>query len=257
MPRARASTELFTPIRTESAVGAVVDQIIDHIQAGHLPDGSLLPGERQLAVAMQVSRRTIREAIETLEDAGVVSVAPGPAGGTRIASIWIPDSLTNHPAPASAGEVFQILEARRVIEPRVAQLAALRATDEDFGIMGETVQLQRENQHDRWRLNQGNAIFHRQMWRAARNPELESAMRSIYRRLSAAFFDALEQDEASHESSVGIDLHEETLEAIMSGRPELTDEVMDRHLAYLERRCEVAYGRARIPGIPGFLLSAD
>jgi GntR family transcriptional regulator, transcriptional repressor for pyruvate dehydrogenase complex len=256
LTRRRVSPELLTPIQTESAVQAVVDQIIDHIRAGRIAKGALLPGERQLAVAMKVSRRTIRDAIEVLQDAGVVTVAPGPAGGTSIASIWIPDSLSNDAPFTSAGEVFQALEARRVIEPRVAQLAALRGTDEDFEIMRQTIELQMTHQHDKWKARQGNAIFHRQLWRASRNPELEAAMRSIYRRLSPAFIAALDQDESSESECVAIDLHRETLEAIMSGRTDLTEEVMDRHLAYLERRCEQAFGRARIPDIPGFLVAS-
>jgi DNA-binding FadR family transcriptional regulator len=258
-PRQRARLELFAPIRTGSAVDAVIDQIVDQIRSGRLPEDILLPGERQLALAMNVSRRTVREAIEILQDAGVVSVSPGPAGGTRIASIWIPDSLTEDPGGplSSAEDVFHVLEGRRVIEPRVAQLAALRGTDEDFRIMRETIELQRANQDDRWRVNQANAIFHRQLWRAGGNPELEAAMRSIYRRLSGVFFAALEQDETSDSTSVGIDLHEETLEAIMRGRPEEAEEVMDHHLAYLERRCEAAYGRARLPHIPDFLVGRE
>lgn len=257
MTRRRISPELLTPIETESAVQAVVEQIIDHIRAGRIAEGVLLPGERQLAVAMKVSRRTIREAIELLQDAGVVAVAPGPAGGTSIASIWIPDSLSKGTPFTSPDEVFQALEARRVIEPRVAQLAALRGTDEDFAIMRQTIELQSKNQHDRWKARQGNAIFHRQLWRASRNPELESAMRSIYRRLSGAFIEALDQDESSDSADAGIQLHIETLEAIMSGRTDLTEEVMDRHLAYLERRCERAFGRARIPDIPSFLVAGQ
>ena len=82
-------------------------------------------------------------------------------------------------------------------------------------------------------------------------------MRSIYRRLSGAFIEALDQDESSDSSGVAIKLHVETLEAIMSGRPDLTEEVMDRHLAYLEHRCELAFGRARIPDIPGFLVAGQ
>jgi DNA-binding FadR family transcriptional regulator len=257
--RRRASLELFAPIRTGSAVEAVIDQIVDQIRSGRLPQDTLLPGERQLALTMNVSRRTVREAIDVLQDAGVVEVSPGPAGGTRIASIWIPDSLIDGPGDplSTAEDVFHVLEGRRVIEPRVAQLAALRGTDEDFRIMRETIELQRANQNDRWRVNQANAIFHRQLWRAGGNPELEAAMRSIYRRLSGAFLAALEQDETSDSTSVGIDLHEETLEAIMRGRPEDAEEVMDRHLAYLERRCEAAYGRARVPHIPAFLVGPD
>lgn len=252
----RTPVEQFSPIETESAVDAVVDQIIDRIRSGELTDGSVLPGERQLAVAMSVSRRTLRSAIEVLEDAGVVQVSPGPAGGTRVASIWIPHSLDRDQGPTSTGEVFQVLEARRVIEPRVAQLAALRGTDADFQIMRRTIELQSANQNDRLKRHQGNVIFHRQLWRAAGNPELETAMRSIYRRLSGAFFAALEQDESSASTDAAIALHYETLEAIMSGRPDRTEEVMDRHLAYLESRCEIVYGRARIPQVPDFLLTS-
>ena len=51
------------------------------------------PGERRLATAMGVSRHTIREAIEILQDAGVLAVEPGGSGGTRVASIWMPESL--------------------------------------------------------------------------------------------------------------------------------------------------------------------
>jgi GntR family transcriptional regulator, transcriptional repressor for pyruvate dehydrogenase complex len=254
--RTRVAIEVFTPVRTSRAVDSVVDQIVDRIRSGRIRDGELLPGERQLAAAMQISRRTVRDAIEILQDAGVVAVSPGPSGGIRVASIWVPDALTSNPDPISTAQVFEILEARRVIEPRVAQLAALRGTDTDFRVMDETIELQRANQHDRWRLNEGNALFHRQLWRAGRNHELESAMRSIYRHLSGPFHAALEQDETSDSPSIGIDLHEETLQAIMRGQPDEVEEVMDRHLAYLERRCEVAYGRARIPGIPDFLLGS-
>jgi GntR family transcriptional repressor for pyruvate dehydrogenase complex len=254
-PRLRTPATNFSPIQTDSQVDAVVDQVIDHIRSGDLPSGTLFPGERQLAVAMHVSRRTIRNALEILQDAGVVHVSPGPAGGTRVASIWIPDSLERDEGATSADEVFQVLEARRVVEPRVAQLAALRGTDDDFRVMRETIELQTANRQDRWKVNQGNVIFHRQLWRAARNPELEAAMRSIYRRLSGAFFSALEQDETSGSTDHAIGLHVSTLDAVMSGRPDLTEEAMDQHLAYLENRCEVAFGRARVPEIPGFLLA--
>jgi DNA-binding FadR family transcriptional regulator len=252
----RAPLDLFRPIQTESAVSAVVEQIVDHIRAGHLAEGSVLPGERQLAVALAVSRRTVRDAIESLADAGVVTVAPGPSGGTSVASIWIPDSLSRSDPPTSPDEVFRVLEARRVIEPRVAQLAALRGTDEDFEIMRRTIERQREHSRDSWKVSQGNAIFHRQLWRAARNPELESAMRSIYRRLSPAFVEAITQDSTSEEPEEGIDLHRETLEAIRRGRADVIEEVMDRHMAYLECRCENAFGRGRVPEIPAFLRGA-
>ena len=81
---------------------------------------------------MEVSRRTIRQAIGVLADAGVLSVQPGPSGGIRVRSIWLPAEITEQGVPLSPDGVIEVLEARRTIEPRVAQLAALRATDADF-----------------------------------------------------------------------------------------------------------------------------
>ena len=149
-PKRRAAVELFHPVKPERAVDAVVEQILDLIQAGRIGDQYLLPGERRLATAMAVSRRTVRDAIEILQDAGVLAVEVGGSGGTRVASIWIPESLSGEPGPRDAQDVFTALEARRVIEPRVAQLAALRGTSQDFDAMGETIELQVAHQHDWW-----------------------------------------------------------------------------------------------------------
>jgi len=127
---------------------------------------------------MRVSRRTVRDAIETLQDAGVLAVEPGSGGGARVASIWIPEELSDDVEALGAEEVFRALEARRVVEPRVAQLAALRGTDADFASIREAIELQRANQRDWWQVTQGNVLFHCLLWRAARNPDLEVAMLS-------------------------------------------------------------------------------
>lgn len=257
-PARKVSVEHFAPVQATTVVQEVMDQIIDGIQSGHLPQGALLPGERQLSAAMHVSRRTLREALNTLQDVGLVTVAPGPAGGTRIASIWAPSASWGDAGDtATVTQIFLALEARRLIEPRVAQLAALRGRDEDFCIMRETIDLQRANSQDQWRRIQGNAIFHRRLWRAAHNPQLESAMRSIYRCLSGAFLHALEQDVTSESPEIALDLHEATLSAVMRGSPDEIDQVMQGHLAYLERRCEIALGRARLPRTPDFLSDVE
>jgi DNA-binding FadR family transcriptional regulator len=109
----------------------------------------------------------------------------------------MPESLVGDREPPDAEKVFEALEARRVIEPRVAQLAALRGTTQDFDAIRKTIGLQRTNQSNWWQITQGNVLFHRLLWRAARNPELESAMRSIYRSLSGPLYSVLSHDEDS------------------------------------------------------------
>jgi DNA-binding FadR family transcriptional regulator len=250
----RAQIDLFPKVKTERTVDAVVQELLDLIQAGRLPAKSLLPGERSLATAMGVSRRTIRDAIEILEDAGVLVVEPGGGGGTWVATIWIPESLSAGPEPLNADETFGLLEARRLIEPRVAQLAAMRGSTADFEAISATIELQRDHDRDWWRVTQGNVLYHRLIWRAARNPELEKAMRSIYRKLSRPLYEVLRRDQDFKATDESIRLHEETLEAIMRGEPAAIDKVMDRHLQYLEHRCEAMFGRARLPTIPPFLI---
>jgi DNA-binding FadR family transcriptional regulator len=250
----RVRPEAFDPIPQGSAVRSVLDQIVDLVRTGGLPLGSMLPGERQLATAMQVSRGTIREALEILADGGVVSVTPGRAGGTRIVSVWIPEALERSRSleKIETGALYQLLEARRVIEPRVAQLAALRGADEDYRVMRESIELLRANQEDGLRVVESNAIFHRRLWRASRNPELERAMQSIYRGLSSAFSFLLREDRP-REVAASLQHHEETLRAIMGGHSAEIEEAMSAHLADLERCCEELRGRALYPELPGFL----
>jgi GntR family transcriptional regulator, transcriptional repressor for pyruvate dehydrogenase complex len=252
----RAQLDLFHEVKTERAVDAVVHEIVDLIQAGRLPAESLLPGERRLADAMRVSRRTIRDAIEILQDAGVLAVEPGGGGGARVATIWIPESLSAGPKSLNADETFGALEARRLIEPRVAQLAALRGSTSDFEAIRATIELQRTHKDDSWSVTQGNVLYHRLIWRAARNAELEQAMRSIYRKLSGPLYEVLRRDQDFEATDENIQLHEETLHAIMRGDPDEIDDVMDRHLQYLEQRSEAMFGRARLPSIPRFLITA-
>lgn len=246
----RTPVTLFRPVRTRRTVENVVAQIVEHLKDGELDEGDALPGERQLATQMEVSRRTIRQAIGVLADAGVLSVQPGPSGGIRVRSIWLPAEIAEQGVALSPDGVIEVLEARRTIEPRVAQLAALRATDADFAAMRSAIELQRNVASDRDKLNQANALFHRAMWRSARNSALEAAMRLIWDSLEVAL-DMTSRTDTDHEDSLR--LHEETLAALRKGKPNGVEAAMDAHLRYLEDICEDVLGRDLHRPAPVFL----
>lgn len=245
--------ELFEPVTTRSTVRNVVDQIVDKLKAGLIDEGDFLPSERTLAEAMGVSRRTIREAIRVLVDAGLVEVLPGSAGGIRVVSIWVSSDLGEpFPATAQADEIFSVLEARRTLEPRIAQLAGARGTDEHFDAMRQSIELQWRHRDDRRKVSQMNARFHRLMWRAADNETLEAMIKLVYRRLAVAFDMTVRNPT---DTGASIDLHERTLEALMRGDAAEIAEAMDEHLAYLENICESVLGRRRVREVPDFLQS--
>jgi GntR family transcriptional repressor for pyruvate dehydrogenase complex len=249
-PTVRA--DLFQPVTTRSTVRNVVDQLLDRLKAGVIDEGDFLPSERTLAATMGVSRRTIRAAVKVLMDLGLVEVLPGSAGGVKVVSIWVPDDLADSDAELQAGEIFSVLEARRTLEPRLAQLAASRGTDEHFAAMQQTIDLQWEHRGEREKVSQMNSRFHRMMWRAAGNATLEAAIKLVYRELAIAFDMTVR---TPSDTGLSIELHERTLTALTRGDPAEIDEVMDEHLAYLEDICESVLGRRRVREEPDFLKS--
>ncbi len=243
--------DLFHPVKTRSTVRDVVEQILDRVKAGIIDEGDFLPSERTLAAMMGVSRRTIRAAIKVLADLGLVEVLPGSAGGVRVISIWVPDDLGERdPAEPSADEIFSVLEARRTLEPRIAQLAAARGSDEHFAAMQRTIDLQWEHRDVRDKVSQMNTRFHHLLWRAAGNESLEAAIKAVYRRMPIALDMTIR---TPADTGTSIELHERTLAALTAGDPAAVDAAMDEHLAYLEDICESVLGRRRVREEPDFL----
>ncbi len=202
----------FRPVRSRSAGGDVMHQIIDRIKSGELREGDVLPGERALAAQMDVSRPTVSSAISKLVEAGILRSRPGRHGNPEVISIWIPEGLENLPEadPLQADEIFRILEARKTLEPRVAQLAAVRATDEHYQLMQHSIDLLRAHKDHLSRAAQAELLFHRTIWRAAGNPSLEAMMKGLEKEL-APVHDMMLRTPEDYEC--GVELHEATLAA--------------------------------------------
>ncbi|HEY9280152.1 MAG TPA: winged helix-turn-helix domain-containing protein, partial [Eoetvoesiella sp.] len=71
----------FSPIRPQRAFEEVCEQIRREVAAGTLRPGDRLPPERELAEQLGVSRTAIREALRSLENAGLVQCQQGMGGG--------------------------------------------------------------------------------------------------------------------------------------------------------------------------------
>jgi GntR family transcriptional regulator, transcriptional repressor for pyruvate dehydrogenase complex len=228
---------MFTPVRTRHTFEEAAEQIADKVRAGELRSGDKLPPERDLAVTMEISRPTLREAVRVLVDAGVLEVRRGPGGGMFVASDVVPVELIRQRSSLRRGEVAHVLEARRLFEPGVAQLAALRATEEDFAALERSIEAMRTiiergyAAEDEDRFLQLDMQFHLALARAAGNPTIENLMRSMLRELEIA------RDMAMHLPAVPewtIAIHERTLEAVRGGDPEEVAAVMHEHLGQLE-----------------------
>jgi GntR family transcriptional repressor for pyruvate dehydrogenase complex len=138
-----------------------------------------------------------------------------------------------------------------VLEPRVAQLAAVYAREADFERMRRTIELMQEAPHDHERFHQLDLRFHLDIARGSGNETIIELVRRLLRQLGAARQIAMG---GPHDPGWAVTIHEATLEAIMSRNPEQIEIVMDEHLGYLEKFWEEESGRARLRQIPDFLL---
>ena len=71
-------------VRSRHAFEDCVERLATAIRLGVYPHGSMLPPERELSVALGVSRATLREAIAGLRAAGMVVTTRGRGGGTVV-----------------------------------------------------------------------------------------------------------------------------------------------------------------------------
>jgi GntR family transcriptional regulator, transcriptional repressor for pyruvate dehydrogenase complex len=124
----------FKPVRMRRAFEVVCDQIRSQIAQGKLKPGDRLPGERELTEQFSVNRSVLREALRSLEMAGIVRAQPGSSGGLFIcegSSSGVTQALHDM---LSLGQVStaSLAEARIVLTSHAIRLACERATAEDI-----------------------------------------------------------------------------------------------------------------------------
>jgi GntR family transcriptional repressor for pyruvate dehydrogenase complex len=121
----------FRPIRLLKAADEVIAVIADALRAGLYVPGDQLPRQPDLADRLGVSLNVLREAIEALRRAGVVSVRRGHSGGVVVVStVNLPQVLAAIKGETQSS-LRSVLQARRAIELAAAPLAAELATADD------------------------------------------------------------------------------------------------------------------------------
>ena len=116
----------FGTVTREAVPQQIVSRLLDLIQQRHLGPGDRLPAERELAASMGVSRSSLREALRALTVLGVTDMRHGT--GTYVSSLE-PELLVRPLSfVLSLSELAsdQLFEARKVVEPAMAALAATR-----------------------------------------------------------------------------------------------------------------------------------
>lgn len=119
----------------------VVERLRQEILDGTFRRGDQLPNERRLAERFGVSRTVIREAMKSLMQNGLVEVRRGQGtfvvDGTADA---LKQSFRMMMGLGSRERVTEMVEIRDILEPAIAELAALRRTDADLDALRSAIE---------------------------------------------------------------------------------------------------------------------
>lgn len=131
------------PVTRRSVPDAVFDQVLAEVVDGEIEAGDSLPSERRLAEVLGVSRPAVREALQRMAQTRLVEVRQG--GSTLVrdfkkyAGLDLLPRLLVRRGDVDVAVVRSILEARLVIGPGVAALAAERGGPALAATLTETV----------------------------------------------------------------------------------------------------------------------
>ncbi|WP_023585964.1 pyruvate dehydrogenase complex transcriptional repressor PdhR [Vibrio parahaemolyticus] len=216
----------------------VIEQELERlIVEGTLSPGQQLPPERELAKQFDVSRPSVREAIQRLEAKRLLTRRQG--GGTFVSeNIWksFSDPLLNLLSSHSETQL-DWLESRHAMEGISAYFAALRGTEEDFArIQGCLERISKEQANNDIEAESAEVMqFLIAITEAAHNVVLLHIVRSLAPLLEQNILQNFKLLRRRPEAVEKVSKHRANIvDAIVSGQPEKAREMSHSHLAYIE-----------------------
>jgi GntR family uxuAB operon transcriptional repressor len=213
------------PVAPQRSFEVVAKRIASMVQARY-GIGERLPPERELAKTFGVSRPTIREAILSLAMSGMLQVRSN-SGAYVISRHELPDMRTLE----GAGP-FENLEARLLIEPQIAVLAAQRAAKATIVQLADALAMMRAEHGEGREADTSDHRFHVILAEATGNSALVSICDSLWRAQSDS---RIWQEIHAHMRmedyrSVWLKDHEAIFEAVSTGAARKASAAMTRHL---------------------------
>ena len=202
---------------------SVAEQIVTMIDDGIFPPNSRLPGERELAEQLSVSRVTVREAEIFLQAQGIIQVKTG-------SGAYVLDP-SKHNGSLPNVSAFELTEARTLFESEAAALAARDISDETLGLLEGYLQKMRGNDRE---AELADREFHRTIASASGNAAVLFVVEMLWRiRMESKpvrkVYDSVCHDDADAREAE----HREILDALRARDPAAARIAMREHFRRL------------------------
>lgn len=208
---------------------SVADQITQLINDGVYPPGSRLPGERELAEQLEVSRVTIREAEIALQAQGFLAIKTG-------SGVYVLDPADGESERLPNVSAYELTEARLLFESEAAALAARAITEETLDRLGELVKtMSYDDPDDEEASQRADREFHLTIAAASGNAAVQYIIETLWK-LRTELTDVVSVHEAVCSEENAADRyseHADVLEGLRNHDPAAAREAMQQHFRRL------------------------
>lgn len=214
----------------------IARQIADAVQQEQFKVGERLPPERTLAEELNVSRASVREALSALEILGIVESRSG--NGTfvrRLPTEWTYLGTIFEEFVAREESPHEVIEARRILEPAVAQLAAERASAEQLAQIESALAQLTQAVATGANRTEADCAFHLAIAQAAGNSVLVPQVQLLVAAMQSPLWTSLNQrtPKDSVLTQQFLADHQHIYQAIAERNPTAAAEAMRQHIHHV------------------------
>lgn len=218
--------DTIQPIKRVNVSDQVFEQLKNQLLNGNWKPGDKLPSENELSEKFQVSRVTIRQALQKLTALGLLETRFGEGSFVKEAEMGNYMNVLVPHAYLGKNSTLEVLEFRQTVETESAGLAAERATPEDIAVLKKILADMEQLKNDSLAFAKADLDFHIAISRITRNSLIIATNTILNDILSVSMQDIVEQ----LGFEIGLYYHEKLIDAISAHDPASATSIMREHI---------------------------
>lgn len=224
--------DTIQPIKRMNVSDQVFDQLKAQFLSGNWQPGEKIPSENELSEKFQVSRVTIRQALQRLTALGLLETRFGEGSFVKKAEVGNFMNVLVPQAYLSKNSTLEVLEFRQVVETESAGLAAERAASEDVRQLEEILAEMERLKEDSLAFAKADLDFHVAVSRITRNSLIIATNSILNDILSVSMQDIVEQ----LGFEIGLYYHKKIINAIAANDAKAATSIMREHICKTRER---------------------